>query len=293
MKDNTMKWLLFISLSFIWGSSFILMKGGLAHLTSTQVASIRIIVSGLVLLPITIKTFSLLPKNKIFPIFLSGVLGSLLPAYLFCVAEEKIDSSLAGTLNSLTPIFVIISGAVFFKTSTSANKVAGILIAFVGCALLFYNQSVFSESAHFSYILLIVLATFCYGVNVQLVHHHLANISSIQIVSLALSLSAIPSMALLIYSGYFSLNFHDFGLLASTGYSFLLGIVGTSLASVLFYKLIKKAGAIFSSMVTYGIPFVAILWGVFLGEKIGLNQILCLLLILIGVFIANKKVSTD
>jgi len=263
------------------------------HLTSTQVASIRIIVSGLVLLPTALKTFPLLPKNKILPIFLSGVLGSLLPAYLFCMAEEKIDSSLAGTLNSLTPIFVVISGAVFFKTTTSFNKLAGILLAFAGCAMLFFNQSVFSESTHFSYVLLVILATFFYGVNVQLVHRHLANIPSIQIVSVALTLSAIPSLALLIYSGYFSNDFHDTGMLLSTGYACILGVVGTSLASVLFYVLIKKAGAIFSSMVTYGIPFVAILWGILLGEKVGLNQIFCLLLILAGVFIANKKAKNE
>jgi drug/metabolite transporter (DMT)-like permease len=104
------KWVLYILLSFIWGSSFILMKEGLLHLSAFQVASVRIVASGLVLLPIAIKSFKTVPTNKLPVVFLSGSLGSLFPAYLFCIAEQGIDSSLAGTLNSLTPIFVLVTG---------------------------------------------------------------------------------------------------------------------------------------------------------------------------------------
>src|SRR5262245_59934 len=104
------------------------MKEGLVALSAFQVASLRIISSGVVLLPVAIRSFKQIPPNKLFVVFMSGVLGSLLPAYLFCLAEEKIDSALAGVLNSLTPIFVIIIGALFFGTRTAANKIIGILI---------------------------------------------------------------------------------------------------------------------------------------------------------------------
>lgn len=292
LNNKLINWLIFISLSFIWGSSFILIKEGLEHLSAFQVASLRIISSGLVLLPVAYKSFKQIPRDKILITFMSGVLGSLLPAYLFCIAEQGIDSALAGVLNSLTPIFVIIVGALFFQSKTSTNKVIGILIAFTGSVLLFFSQPNFAENSNLFYVLLVVIATLMYGINVNLVHRYLNNIPSLQIASMALCLNAIPALIVLYFTGYFQLDFSDIGILYSTGYSFVLGIFGTAIASVIFYMLIKRAGAVFSSMVTYGIPFVAIMWGIIYGETIGWKQVICLLIILAGVYLANRKVAS-
>ena len=289
MNDKLLNWVIFIALSFIWGSSFILMKEGLKSLTAFQVASIRIISSGLVLLPVAIRGLRQIPSGKIFYIFMSGVLGSLLPAYLFCIAEQGIDSSLAGTLNSLTPIFVILNGALFFQTRTSANKVIGILIAFSGSVLLFFSQPNFAQNNNLLYIFYVVIATFFYGMNVNMVHRHLSNIPSLQIAAWALSLNAIPAFIVLLCTGYFSLHLTETGVLTSTAYSCILGVGGTAIASIIFYVLIKRAGAVFSSMVTYGIPFVAIMWGVIYKEAIGWKQVACLMVILAGVYVANRK----
>jgi len=222
---------------------------------------------------------------------MSGVLGSLLPAYLFCVAEQGVDSALAGVLNSLTPIFVIIIGALFFQSKTSTNKVIGILIAFTGSILLFLSQPDFAHNSNAFYVLLIVIATVMYGINVNMVHRYLVGIPSLQIASLALSLNAIPAAIVLYFTGYFNHDFSDKGVLLSTGFSCVLGVFGTAIASVLFYMLIKRAGAVFSSMVTYGIPFVAIMWGIVYGEQVGWKQVVCLLVILAGVYVANRKVA--
>ncbi len=269
------------------------MKEGLVHLSAFQVASLRIISSGLVLLPVAYKSFKEIPKNKIFVTFMSGVLGSLLPAYLFCIAEETIDSALAGVLNSLTPIFVIIIGAFFFQSKTSANKVIGILIAFTGSILLFLSQPDFTHNSNAFNVLLVVIATIMYGYNVNMVSRHLKNIPSLRIASMALTLNAIPALAVLYFTGYFKLDLTDTGVLASTGFSCILGIFGTAVASIIFYMLIKRAGAVFSSMVTYGIPFVAIMWGIIYGEKIGWKQVLSLVIILAGVYIANRKIKVS
>ena len=140
-------------LSLIWGSSFVLMKEGLVNLSAYQVASLRIVFSGIVLLPTAIKYFRIIPKDKLLVIFLSGLLGSLLPAYLFCIAEEGIDSALAGTLNSLTPIFVIITGALFFNSTTTANKVLGIIISFTGSILLLFSKGHMQENQNRNVVL--------------------------------------------------------------------------------------------------------------------------------------------
>jgi drug/metabolite transporter (DMT)-like permease len=268
------------------------MKEGLLHLTAYQVAALRIVSSGIVLLPWAILYFRQVPKKKLLIIFLSGVLGSLLPAFLFCLAEEGIDSALAGTLNSLTPIFVIIIGALFFQSKTSLNKILGIVIAFTGSILLLASKGDhMHESQNLVYISFIVLATICYGINVNMVHRHLKDVGSLQIAALALTLNAIPAAVILYLTGYFKLPLDNSSILYSTGHAALLGVFGTAIASIIFYVLIKRAGAVFSSMVTYGIPIVANCWGIFYGEEVGWIQFGCLLLILAGVYVANRKIS--
>lgn len=290
MGKGFLNWLIFIVLSVIWGSSFIMMKEGLLHLNAFQVASLRIIFSGIVLLPSAIKHFKNIPGNKLGTIFMSGVLGSLLPAYLFCVAEMGIDGALAGTLNSLTPIFVIITGALFFASKTSANKILGILTAFTGSILLLISKGHMQESQNLIYVSYVVLATIFYGFNVNMVYRHLKDIGSLQIAAVALTLNAIPALVVLYFTGYFSLPLTDSDILYSTGHAALLGILGTAVASIIFYKLVKSAGAVFASMVTYGIPIIANIWGIIYGEEVGWKQFACLVLILAGVYIANRKV---
>ena len=88
MNGNMLRWVLFITLSFIWGSSFILMKLGMGHLNAFQVASVRIVASGIVLLPLAVKSFKKIPAGKMWIVFFFGVTGK--PAsclfILFCGA---------------------------------------------------------------------------------------------------------------------------------------------------------------------------------------------------------------
>jgi drug/metabolite transporter (DMT)-like permease len=289
MGKGFLNWFIFILLSIIWGSSFIMMKEGLVNLSAYQVAALRIVFAGVVLLPWALKYFSQVPKNKILTIFLSGLLGSLLPAFLFCVAEEGIDSALAGTLNSLTPVFVIITGVLFFRSKPLANKIIGIFIAFTGSLLLLFSKGHIPESQNLLYVSFVVLATICYGINVNMVYKHLHNIGSLQIAAVALVLNAIPAVIILAITGYFSLPLTNHAVLYSTGHAALLGIFGTAIASIIFYVLVKRAGAIFASMVTYGIPVVANGWGLIYGEEVGWKQVGCLLLILTGVYLVNRK----
>ena len=290
MNKNLVNWLIFAALSIIWGSSFILMKIGLDnHLGPYQIAALRIVFAGLVLLPTTIKHIRSIPRYKLFLVFMSGTLGSLLPAFLFCLAEEGIESSLAGTLNCLTPIFVIISGAIFYKTSTSLNKIIGIVIAFIGSFLLLFSRGHLQEGQQLLFVSFVVLAAFLYGFNVNMVAKHLLTIPSLHIAAIALSLNAIPALIVLIFTGFFSRSFYNHQLMVAVGAAAFLGIVGTAFASVIFYTLVKRAGGIFASMVTYGIPFIAIGWGVYYGEVYTLKQIACLVIILFGVYWGNKK----
>ena len=269
------------------------MKIGLDnHLTPYHIAAIRIVSAGLVLLPVAAKSIKKIPTNKLLLVFLSGFLGSLVPAFLFCIAEEGIDSSLAGTLNSLTPIFVIITGALFFKRNTPLNKVIGIIIAFSGSVLLLLSKGHMQESQHLIYVAFVVLATIFYGFNVNMVSKYLLNIPSLHIAAVALSLNAIPAFAVLLFTGFFSLPFHDPAVIKGSAAAVVLGVGGTAIATILFYMLVKRASGIFAAMVTYGIPFVAIGWGIYFDEGFTLNQFFALLVILLGVYLTNRKMDS-
>ena len=73
----------------------------------------------------------------------------------------------------------------------------------------------------------------------------------------------------------------------------ILGIIGTAIATIMFYMLVKRAGGIFATTVTYGIPFVAIGWGIFYKESFGWLQIFCLVIILIGVYYTNQNTKKE
>jgi drug/metabolite transporter (DMT)-like permease len=293
VNKNFVHWLLFCLLSLIWGSSFILMKIGMNnHLSSYQVASLRIIAAGLVLLPVAVRQARNIPGANLVLVFLSGTIGSMVPAYLFCIAEEVIDSSLAGTLNCLTPIFVIITGVMFFKVQPPVQKLMGILIAFAGSLLLLLSKEHLNEDKHLLYVSLVIFATFLYGFNVNLVSKYLKEISSFHLAAVALTLNAIPAAIVLYFTGYFTISIGAPGFLIATGAASLLGVVGTAVATIIFYMLVKSAGGIFASMVTYGIPVVAIFWGIYYGEAFGGNEAIALLVILLGVYFANRKLGS-
>ncbi len=292
MSKKLADWILFIVLSVIWGSSFILMKIGLDnHLSPYNIAAVRLVAAGAVLLPVAVKAWGKIPFRLLPTVFLSGALGSLFPAFLFCIAEQEIDSSLAGMLNSLTPIFVIIIGALFFNRPAPANKIVGILIAFLGSILLLLSKGGIKSVENILYPFLILLATLMYGLNVNIVSRYLSHLSSLQVAATALVLNAIPALGVLFFTNFFSLPFSDEGTMKALAASIVLGIGGTAIATILFYMLVKRAGAVFASMVTYGIPFVAIAWGIYFKENFSFWQAVCLLIILFGVYWANKKVK--
>ena len=287
MQQKWINWLVFALLSLVWGSSFILIKEGLRSFSPYQVASLRMLFAGLVLVPFAIKALPQIPKEKMGLVLISGVAGNFIPAFLFCIAETQIDSSLAGILNSLTPLFTILVGISFFKVQTNVTKMIGVIIGFIGLCFLFAAGKDMSMR-NMSYAGLVLMATLFYGINVNMVGRYLQNIGALNIASVAFSFLVLPSAAILFFTGYFNNNFTNQTVIQSTLASAVLGIVGTSLASILFYYLIKRAGVIFGSLVTYGIPIVAVCWGMVYGEKITPMQYVWMGVILIGVFIANR-----
>jgi drug/metabolite transporter (DMT)-like permease len=288
-RTGALKWTLFIILSCIWGSSFILMKRGMDVFTPAQVAAIRMTVSFLCLFPFVIGHIKSIPKDKWKYIVLAGLLGNGIPAFLFTAAETKLPSAIAGVLNSLTPLFTLIVGVLFFKFKTTLAKTIGILLGFVGAALIvLYNaQGGFESNYYFSF--LIALACVTYAIDTFILNNYLLNLNPIHVAGFALFFVGIVSGCYLFSTDFTHRLTTTPGALKSLGCAALLGAMGTALAQSLFNKMLKISTPLFSASVTYTIPVVAILWGLSDGEKLGYIQLIGFITVLAGIFLISRK----
>lgn len=288
-NDRLVSWGIFVLLCIIWGSSFILMKASKDELTWAQIASLRIFSAGIVMLPVAFFYSSKIPWKKLLLVIVSAVCGNLLPAYLFALAIAKdLDSSLAGILNSLTPICVVIIGTIFFSSQIAARKIVGVIIGFTGLTLLMLAGKKGMSFENLEYTLLVLLATVLYGFNVNIVSHYLKEINPVHLAAVSISFMILPAGVVLWQDDFLQLSFDNTDTLLAIVNSVMLGIAGTAIATALFYVLVKKAGGLFASLVTYGIPFIALAWGFVFGENITVLQIGCLAIILFGVYLSNR-----
>jgi drug/metabolite transporter (DMT)-like permease len=292
MNNKFISWAIFILLCFIWGSSFAVMVVAKEGLTAVQIAALRIFAAGLVFVPFAVFNISKLPRNKIPVLIALGLFGNLFPAFLFAFAVSKMDSSLVGILNSLTPICVVTLGIVVFRDKIQSQKILGVFVGFAGLCLLTLTQKDVSL-ANLGYASLAVLGAISYGLNVNIFSHYLKGFNPVHTTSVALAFMAIPAAVVLWWSGFFQLDFSDSVIQLSSVATILLGIVASSIATVLFYLLVQKSSALFASLVTYGIPFVALFWGILRNEPVTWIEIGCLCIILSGVYLANRTKKLD
>ncbi|MES2883121.1 MAG: DMT family transporter [Bacteroidota bacterium] len=288
LQHKLINWLLFIFLCLVWGSSFIIMKRSAETLSGWQIGAIRIFSAGLFFLPLAVFHLRSVPLKKIPLVILSGVLGNLFPAFLFAIAiEKKINSSLAGILNSLTPLLVIVLGILLFKEKLQRKKMAGVVVGFVGLIILSLSKGAVTVD-NFGFTLLVLLATLCYALNVNMVSHYLQGVDPMKIATVSLAFMMIPAGVIAWQQNVFSIVRYDEAAQMPIAAIVLLGIVGSAIATAIFYFLIKRAGGLFASLVTYGIPVISIFWGMMDGENVTAIQMSCLAMILGGVYLANK-----
>lgn len=283
------RWFLLIVLALTWGSSFILIKKSLLVFSPYEIGAFRVGVSGLILCYIGFPALRKMTRNTLFWMVLAGFFGNFLPMYLFPIAQTRVSSSLAGILDSLVPIFVLILGFFLFGIKTKRLQVFGAVIGFAGAVMLMYFSEATSEESKLGYALLVVLATACYGAAGLIIKEKLQHVPSVKLSSAVFSIWMIPSLAILFFSGFF----HDIENNPSTwealGYLSILTVMGTAIAVMLYYKLIQQTSAVFASTVTYLLPLVAVAWGLLDGEKFSMWYVIGGLLILWGIYLIREK----
>jgi drug/metabolite transporter (DMT)-like permease len=262
---------------------------GLPIFSDLQVGAMRMLIAGLVLAPFAVRHVK---KIKTWQQFISlsivGFSGNFFPAFLFTYAETGLSSGFAGMLNSFTPIFTIIIGFFVFKVKLSSVQLLGIAIGTTGIVLLMFAGKSISMTGTWFHILAIVLATLMYGISLNTIKHTLQMFKAIEITSLAFFIVLIPAAIANLTFGTaltFQQNPHA---MEGLGYITILSVVGTALAVILFNKIISISSALFASSVTYFIPIVAVLIGLYFGEQISWGQVGSMCIVLLGVFILNS-----
>ncbi|TCP28040.1 EamA domain-containing membrane protein RarD [Tenacibaculum skagerrakense] len=289
MNKNQFKWFVLLMLSLIWGSSFILMKKALLGLSPIQVGALRILITAFFLLIIGFKSLKKIKKEQWKYVFFSALLGTLFPSFLYAFAIDKIDSSIASILNSLTPFNTLIVGTLVFGFIFQKKQLIGILIGLVGTLILIMKGASLNPNQNYWFALLPIISSIGYAFNVNIIKKYLQDLDAIAITTGNFILIIIPAFLVLFFTDFFS----AFELNETTEpallYILILAIVGTGFAKIMFNKLIQISSPVFSASVTYLIPIVAVMWGILDGEKLSVIQLVAGVIILFGVYMVNKN----
>jgi len=288
MKLPQLKWIILIALALIWGSSFILIKKGLEGLNPFQLGSLRIIFCAVFLLIIGFNSLKSIALHQWKYIALTSLFGTFIPAYLFAIAQTKVSSSICSILNSLTPLNTLILGAIVFGLNFRRNQIFGIIIGLIGTVVLIFNGRAHGVSEDSSYSVFVLIATVCYATNVNLIKKYLSDMKPLSITTGNFLVMLVPAIFILYFTD-FSAKMNLQATQHAMFFVMILGIVGTGVANVIFYKLIQISTPIFASSVTYLIPIVACLWGILDNEMLNPLQFIGAFIILIGVYLSSKK----
>jgi drug/metabolite transporter (DMT)-like permease len=222
---------------------------------------------------------------------LTACLGTFVPVFLFAFAQTQISSAISAILNSLTPLNTLVFGIILFGVNFQRRQIFGVFIGLAGSVLLIINGALSHPEANYYYALLLVLASICYALNVNIIKHYLSDLKPLTITTGNFVVILIPAFIVLIFSGFFG-AIQEPAAQEVIIYIAILGILGTALANILFFKLIQLSSPVFASSVTYLIPVVAFMWGLVDNESITLIQALGAAIILVGVYLSAKKNNT-
>lgn len=288
MDNKNSKWFLLLILALIWGSSFILIKQGLIGLNPLQVGSLRIFSAGLFLLIIGFRTLPKIPQHQWKYIALTALFGTFIPAFLFSIAQTQISSSVSSILNSLTPLNTLVLGVLLFGLSFERKQIFGVFIGLIGSSILILNGAANHPEQNYYYAILIIIASICYATNVNLVKKYLSGLSPLTISTGNFTVMLIPAFIILFSTGFVDI-IHIEKVQNSIFFIVILGIIGTGIANIIFFKLIQISSPVFATSVTYLIPVVAFFWGLLDNESLTLIQFFGAFVILVGVYLSSKK----
>jgi drug/metabolite transporter (DMT)-like permease len=277
----TADWLMLTGVALTWGASFLFIDIGLEHFAPVLVAFGRIAFGALTLGAIPAARRPV-PRSEWPLIAAMGVTWMAIPFVCFAVAQQWIDSSLAGMINAATPLFVALVAAGAVRQLPSRVQATGLVVGFAGVVAI--SLPSIGEGSNALGIGLVLLAAFLYGfafniaAPLQRRHGALPVIWRAQLVAVVIVLPFAVVSATESTFGWDS-------LLAVVA----LGSLGTGLAFYWFTTLIGRVGSTRGSVAIYLVPVVAIALGAaLLGETIHLAAVLGTALVVAGAYITSR-----
>ncbi|MBZ9778563.1 EamA family transporter [Psychroflexus sp. CAK8W] len=290
MNAHSLKWIFLFSLALLWGSSFILIKKGLVGFSPLQLTALRVLITGVFLGIIGFKKVRQIQKWQWKWIAISGFIGTMFPTLLFSYAETEIDSAIASILNSTVPLLALVTGIIFFSNQFIKKQFIGVVIGLVGSVLLILAGASLNPNQNYWFAALPVIASLMYAFNANILKSYLEKISALGIATGSFLILIPFALGILVFTGFFNAEFlAQDEVQTSLLYVTILALFGTALAKIIFNRLIQLSNAVFSTSVTYLIPVVALFWGFLDGEQFNLLQLASGGVILLGVYISNRK----
>jgi len=265
------------------------MKKALLGLTAIEVGGLRIIIASLTLFVLGFKSLSGISARDWKWIFAGGLLSSFFPPFLFAFAQTELDSGITAIFNSTVPLLTTLVGVGMFGAFLNKRQLLGVFIGLFGTIALIVSGMELVPDQNYWYATFILLSALGYAFNINIIKSKLPHLSALAVTTGSFAVAFLPALGIVIYSGFFSDIGHNVKMQDAMWYVVALAILGTALANMYFNKLIHVSSPVFAASVTYLIPLVAILWGVWDGELINIYQLLGGLIILFGVWLVNKK----
>ena len=244
--------------------------------------------ASLFLLPVALRRLGRIEKGQLIFLAFVGFLGSLIPGFLFAIAQVKIESGIVGVVNAMTPIFTILIGLIIYSQKHPPSIFIGVIIGFIGTTMLVLAGPENGLGFN-SYILFVVLATACYGFNINIIKYHLNKLQALTVTAISLLIAGpFAIFYLIFFTDFFTNVITSPQVQIAAGYTALLGILSTAISLSLFNKVVQITDPVFASSVTYLIPIVAIIWGLIDGEILFPLHYAGIATIILGVYITNR-----
>ena len=266
-----------------------MIKRALIGLTPMQVGGLRIVMASGFLLILGFRNIKKIGLRDWKWIFIAGLLSSFFPPFLFALAQTQLDSGVTSIFNSVVPLFTTVVGILLFEAIVTRKQMVGVFIGLFGTLILILTGMEFDPDQNYWYSVFILLSALGYALNINIIKRHLAHLSPLAVTTGSFAVAVVPAIVMVFYSGFFVEIGHNNDMQNAMWYLLVLAVLGTAIANIYFNKLIHLASPVFAASVTYTIPIVAVIWGVWDGETINFYQLFGGVIILFGVYLVNRK----
>ncbi len=282
----------FLMLGAIWGSSFLFMRVALDGISDRQVVVGRMALGAVTLLAILAARREKLPRSvRIWGhLAFLVVFANLIPFFSFAWAEDgRVTSGLAGIFNAMTPLMtMLIATSVLAEERLTRYRTTGLLLAFVGVVLILQPWKGFAGSSLTGQLACLVAAT-SYGIAITYTRKFLSG-AGYSPVTLAAGQISLGALVLLIATPFWAATPVHLDVKV-TGAIAMLGVLGTGVAYLFNYGLIRDIGATRMSTVTYAMPVVAVILGVIvLSEPVRWFDFVGAAVIVLGIAVSERRI---